>query len=839
MTLIEIPDRLAKLPVLRRMAVSFGKKIKTMNGKQSDSQIMMKIVQEFTDLSRKEIDDWRQSLLVATDINNPKWQPLQDLYDYLEPDAQLGTSKDIRVAVTLGKRFYIRSKKTGQDIPEKTAFFNTSWFFNFAWEFLDTIFKGYTVAQLVNPVTMQFDFIPRRNIIPQKNMFMFSVWGDEGISLDDPAIVDSMIVVKYKHKFGILNDIVPNLIWKKNSRAAWSEFSQKFGIPMVSATSTKRDPTDLARIETMLKNLGEAATAVLPEGTTVTIHDGVTKGDPFNVYSKQIELDDQQITKRLLGGTMIIDGGSSRSQSEVHERTLKDVISFFDKKVLGFTVNDYLLPMMMRNGYPFTPDDEFVFDDSQEMEIKDHWDIVFQALGKYEIDMDWVAKTFNLPLIKEKNTDTNFNKPFTALAAALKGKGVMLPTYNISPGLPAANFITDLLSELSDILINEIWKGEDSLVTEVLKSIKAYKLFQEGLFDNWSGRAEITYDSPDNLCLSMMEYNLFEFSRLKERSNIFALNELLIDKETNKIRPFTQFRNLALKYLKNPDLDHLYTEYKFAVAASQNAAAYLKFKSEEDTVTSFVQWQTMEDSKVRYKHSLMDKLIFSLKDPDGLSIWPPKEWGCRCEMTQYLGKPEKITSNKEGLEILGVAPGSKWDVNRGAVKQVFTANEMYLKDNNFIAGDMKQMTYDKYKLSRFDEIKENYPALSLDKSITENNVADLFKGDEKNNMPFSDYLDRKYALTKKNFDAHTTGKYLNEEESRHQLFPFVADVLAKPDEVYLIKYSTNTYQTNYVKFYKNEAFVVNTGIGKTPEIRSWYLMKKELKVRTGYLIYSK
>lgn len=312
-------------------------------------------------------------------------------------------------------------------------------------------------------------------------------------------------------------------------------------------------------------------------------------------------------------------------------------------------------------------------------------------------------------------------------------------------------------------------------------------------------------------------------------------NELLIDKETNQIRSFTEFRNLALPYLKNADLNHLRTEYNFAVAAAQNAAAYWKFKREEDTVTSYVQWKTMEDNKVRYKHSLMDDLIFSLKDPDGLSIWPPKEWGCRCEMIQYLGKPAYITSNKEGLEILGMAPDSKWAVNRGAIKQVFTANEMYLKDTGFIADDMKQMTYDKYKLSRFDEIKENYPALSLDKSITENNVADLFKGDEKNNMPFSDYLNRKFAMTRKNFDAHTTGKYLNKEENRHQLFPFVSEVLAKPDEVYMVKYS-GQYQTNYLKFYNDKCIIVNTQIEKNPIIKSWYYMKIE-NVRKGYLIY--
>lgn len=573
------------------------------NISKKDQQTIIQIVQEFKDQSVKDIQEWRKALQATDDIETPRWYLLQDLYDYLEPDAQLGTSKDIRVAATLGKKFLIYDKMTGKEIPEKTEIFkNKEWFFNFAWEFLETVFQGYTAAQVLDWETMKFFYIPRRNIIPQRDFVLFDTTQDKGVSLVDPPLADSVIFIKYKRRYGILNDIVPNLIWKKNARQAWAEFAEKFGIPPIWATSTKSDTGTINKIEAMLKKLGEAATAVLPEGTTITIQDQATKGDPHAVWSKQLEIDDQQIAKRLLGGTMITDSGSSRSQSEVHERTLKEVITLFDNMLIVWLVNDYLMPMMAKHGYPFNENDGFKFDETENLSLKEHWDMVHKALDHFDMDMEWVAETFNMRITgvkktapsnspggggqRQKKEEGNFNEPATAMAAALAGHGIMLPQYvhrcgsgghSFPNGGPVAGFTDNLLSEISDALINDIWKGNDTLINEVLKSIVGYKKLLDGLHSSWQGFDNLTYDGEDTHCLAMMEYNLFEFSRLKEKSNVFALNQLLIDKEKNNIRDFNDFRNQSLQYLKNPDMNWLQTEYNHAVAVGQNASRYHQF----------------------------------------------------------------------------------------------------------------------------------------------------------------------------------------------------------------------------------------------------------------------
>lgn len=826
---------------------------------KKDEQTIIQIVQEFKDKSIKDIQEWRKALEACEDINTPRWNMLQDLYDYLEPDAQLGTAKDIRVASTLGKRYIIYDKKSGKELPEKTELFkNKEWFFNFVWEFLESIFQGYTAAQLIDPTVMKFFFVPRRNIIPQLDFVLFEVGADKGISLIDPAIAEDVIFLKYKRKFGILNDIVPNLIWKKNARQAWSEFGEKFGIPPIWATSNKSDTGTINKIEAMLKKLGEAATAVLPEGTTVNIQDQVTKGDPHAVWMKQMEIDDQQIAKRLLGGTMITDSGSSRSQSEVHERTLKDVITLFDQMLVLWLVNDYLIPLMGRNGYPLSENDGFKFDDSEKLPMKDHWGIVYQALDKFEIDYKWVAETFNIPITGVKATPTpgtppkpegSFNSPATAMAAALAGHGVMLPNYTSSCGHnhtgPVASFTEDLLSELSDALINDVWKGNDTMINEVLKSIKAYELLLNGLHSSWQGFDNMSYDGEDVHCLSMMEYNLFEFSRLKEKANVFALNELLIDKEKNNIRDFTDFRNQALQYLKNPDVNWLQHEYNYTIAVGQGASRYHQFMNERTSVTNYGIIQTVGDSRVRAKHRLLDGKLIRFDQKGGVTIWVPFDIGCRCEILQYLGKPtaEQLISNDEIWSIIDKKEGDKWTGNKAVMEQVFAANEMYLNDNNLVS-ESKKLDYAQYGLKAFADLKASYPALNIDKTITSTNVSELWNPETgKNYMGFEDHLNRKMIMPKSVFDYHIKDRYTTPEEQRHQLFPHIADVLADPDEVYFTQRKEGNrirYQTNYIKFWNNEAIVVNTQTGSNAvEINTWYKLKGEKEVRRGYLVYQK
>ncbi len=366
---------------------------------KKDIAIITKIAGEFTNRTRQNIKDWRLAIEAADDPTEPRWAAIQDLYEYLRPDANEGSAIELRKGVTEANKFLIVSKKTKEEDGDKTEQLEKEWFFNLIGDALDHIFYGYSVIQITDAVNGLYSLIPRRNFVPQKRMILLESNGTEGISIDDPAVKGGIIYVQNQYKWGIMNDVVPDLIWKRNARQAWAEFSDKFGLPLMTATTNKGNPEDIARIDAMLEKLGQAARAVLPEGTTLDIKNEAKQGDPYNVFLKQMEYSDAQIDKRFLGGTMVSADGSSRSQAEVHERNLNYILSEKDRRKVEFMVNDQLFPILINAGYNLSAEDRFIFDRSEDLDLKEHWEIVSGLIEKgYNIPETWLSETFNVPI---------------------------------------------------------------------------------------------------------------------------------------------------------------------------------------------------------------------------------------------------------------------------------------------------------------------------------------------------------------------------------------------------------------------------------------------------------
>lgn len=366
---------------------------------KNKQEITTQIIREFKDQSRAEIKKWRMALSIAGDADNPRSYLLQDLYDNLESDGHFLAQVRLRKAATTGYGFSIIDRQTGDVNEEKTKLFQAEWFYDFIDHVLDVPLKGYTVLELVNPDTMDFRLIPRRNVSPQQHKVFYEVLGDKGIDLDSPEYEHTLVRIGKTDDFGIMAHICGQLIWKRNAQQSWAEFTERFGMPLISATTNKTSKADIDKINSMLRTLGEAATAVLPEGTSIKI-DPFTGGDSFKVYDAQIERINEEMSKPITGGTMITDDGSSRSQAQVHERNLDDKIAESDRRMVQFTVNNQLLPIMQYWGWDVNPEtDEFQFDPSFELTLSQHWNIAYQAMQcGYELDDEWLSKTFSLKI---------------------------------------------------------------------------------------------------------------------------------------------------------------------------------------------------------------------------------------------------------------------------------------------------------------------------------------------------------------------------------------------------------------------------------------------------------
>jgi hypothetical protein len=384
---------------------------KTATKQQQVNDIAIKIAQEFQDRNRKDIQGWRKSITAAENPEDPRWYILQDLIDDLVLDAHLSSVLDVRKSATLNHRFYIRDKNSKETLEEQTEFLNKQWFFEFLDTALDSVYRKYTVAQFFkmgdNP---DFRLVPRRNICPQLGRMYLEVGGNTYVEYRN---VPNVIEILHSSKFGLINDVIPNVIWKRNALQSYAEFTEKYGQPLITATTNNKQ--DIPRIDVALKNLGEASTGVLPHGTTITIHDLANAGNPEKTYIENARFQDNQVSKRIIGSTTIVDEGANRAQTQVHIGTLDDKIALSDKRFVMFCVNDQLFPILQNLGFDFNTETmEFVFDETESMTLTEQWNIAKEAMNYFELDPDELMKTYNLPIIGKKERNQNPLSGFSA-----------------------------------------------------------------------------------------------------------------------------------------------------------------------------------------------------------------------------------------------------------------------------------------------------------------------------------------------------------------------------------------------------------------------------------------
>jgi phage gp29-like protein len=363
------------------------------------NDIILKIAQEYQDRSRKDIQKWRQAVTAAENPDNPRWHLMQDLIDDIITDAHLSSVTGIRKSSTLNHRFYVIDKNTSKQVDEQTSFLEKKWFYDFLDVSLDAIARKYSLLEFFRDGdNIRFNSIPRRNVCLQLKRVYTEVAGETYINY---GVFPNVVEINHNSKFGLINDVAANIIWKRNLMQSNAEFSERFGIPLITATTSNK--ADVPRIDKALKNLGEAGTGVLPNGTEIKVHDLANAGNPEKVYLEPIAFHDKQVSKRFLGSTTIVDEGANSAQTQIHEATLDDKIALDDKRFIMFTVNDLLFPVLQTFGFPFDNTKmQFQFDETEDLTLAEQWKITAEALMHFDLDEEEIRKTFNLPIIEKK-----------------------------------------------------------------------------------------------------------------------------------------------------------------------------------------------------------------------------------------------------------------------------------------------------------------------------------------------------------------------------------------------------------------------------------------------------
>ena len=293
--------------------------------KKRKSLVMM-LNQQTQSLTKQDVARWRRAWAMALNIENPKRGALYSIYTDALIDLHLTGCFAQRYHKTLLKAFVLTDDE-GKENEEAAKIFESKWFYHFLLNALESIAWGHSLIQLGDVITdangvMKFsdvELVPREHVCPEFGVLLrdCSDSPQQGIPYREGALSDWCVEVGESRNLGLLLKCAPHAISKKNMTSYWDVFGEIFGMPMRVGTTTSQNPADRKQIEVMLEEMGAAGWALFPEGTTIEIKES-SRGDAYNVYDRRIDRANSEMSKGVVGQTMTIDDGSSKSQSETH-----------------------------------------------------------------------------------------------------------------------------------------------------------------------------------------------------------------------------------------------------------------------------------------------------------------------------------------------------------------------------------------------------------------------------------------------------------------------------------------------------------------------------------------
>lgn len=356
--------------------------------------------------AQKDILSWRNALIAAENVDNPRRYALIQLYKEIILDAHLSGQIELRKRRVLSSKFSVYDANNNLDITLTWALKQPA--IQQIMEYiLDAIFWGHSLIQIdhVEPFDngkggiTSVTLIPREHVMPEKGWLLPHYYDTTGISYRD-TFYPWLIETPDYSNLGLLSKTAPYVLYKRFALASWSEFAELFGSPMRIGKTNTRDTTMINRMYDMLKNMGSMAFGVFDKDEEINFIE--TARSNGEVFMQLIETCNAEISK-LINGAVIGENTSegSRAKEQVGDQ-IHQIITAADKKYLENVMNTIVFPILIQHGYPL---DNCTFAFEEEKDLNNLWDITYQALQYYDIDEEWIKETFGIQIIGKKGED--------------------------------------------------------------------------------------------------------------------------------------------------------------------------------------------------------------------------------------------------------------------------------------------------------------------------------------------------------------------------------------------------------------------------------------------------
>lgn len=370
-------------------------------------QISQRIIKMSKDYSVKSIEKWRRAKRAAEDPHVPDRTLLYDLFDDLKLDNHFIHIRRRMALNVTAPQFQLM--KDGEVDEIATKLFRKKWFRKFRKDALDSEHFGFSLLELTKAdipnQVIEFTLINRKHVSPEQGAWMVYQYDRQYQYYRDTPAMNYLIEVGERDNLGFLDALAPTIIYKKIAMLCWSEFCERFGMPLVKAKTNTRDAKGVSSLEGFLRNMASKSYAIIDNSEELDFVESV-KSDAYQVFDKFIERCNSEMSKAVLLQTLATDSGDkgARSLGEVHKDSMDDVAQE-NKDFVTDLVNEQLIPLLIKNGFDLEGR-EFTYL-QQKSVTKDSFEQDKWLEENFEIDEQHFADKYGVKINARKEKQSN------------------------------------------------------------------------------------------------------------------------------------------------------------------------------------------------------------------------------------------------------------------------------------------------------------------------------------------------------------------------------------------------------------------------------------------------
>jgi len=206
---------------------------------------------------------------------------------------------------------------------------------------------------------------------------------------------DWTLYIQSKNHLGRYNVIAKRFILKREVIQFWAVYNELFTTPYYTVKTNFNNKNHRQNLINWLDKRKHSGYTVV--GLDDEIQAINNNGAGYKSYQDFENKSNEAMSKAFLGGTMITDDGSSRSQSEVHERNMKAFISA-RRMWLTYIINEQLIFKMQNLGISIPKGSYFGYVVTEDMTVKEWADVIAILGNMFEMDPQEIQKKIGLEL---------------------------------------------------------------------------------------------------------------------------------------------------------------------------------------------------------------------------------------------------------------------------------------------------------------------------------------------------------------------------------------------------------------------------------------------------------